>query len=151
MKKILSLIMILGVLSTSAMAFEGENPRLVSSLKKNFTGARNISWKDIKGANIVQANFTYEQQQMKAFFDEEGALIASARYVTKEVLPLVVSKTLSSRYANYELTDAIEYHSEGDTSYLLTIENGKRRLTLRAYASGHMYIFKKEKINSEKK
>jgi len=150
MKKLfVVLITLISVYAHAATPSTGDkvNPRIQASLEKEFTGAQYIVWKSIKKEGIFQARFVYNNEQLNAFFDGDGTLLATGRLVSQAALPLMISKNMSNKYPEYEFKDATEYTRENETTYLITLESEKVKLTLQAYSNGSLYIFKKEKKN----
>jgi hypothetical protein len=149
MKKFFVVLLTLISVYAHAAAPAGDkvSPQIQASLEKEFNGAQYIVWKAIKKESIFQARFIYNNEQLNAFFDQEGNLLATGRLVAQAALPLTISKALSNRYQQYEFRDATEYTKEGETTYIISLENEKMKLTLQAYSNGSLYVFKKEKKN----
>lgn len=148
MKKILSLVLLLGLLSTTILAANDPikvNRRVESSLLKKFSGAQYVSWQIMKEARIYHATFIYNHERLNAFLDDNGELIATGRYIPASNLPLLVTRNIQEKYPSYILVESIEYIKENETSYILKMESPKKSLTVHAYSSGSSYIFKKEK------
>jgi hypothetical protein len=151
MKKFLvSLVLLVSVFSYSVRAAGGDgvSPRAKATLEKEFSGASYIKWELLDKGTIAHANFVYNNQRLNAFFDEDGVLVATGRFIDQSSLPLLVSKSLSTRYGQYEVCNVVEYNNGSETSYLVTLENEKAKLVVQAYHSGSIYVFKKEKKNS---
>jgi hypothetical protein len=150
MKKMLAMVLtVISIYSYAATPVAGDkvSPRIQASLEKEFTGARYIVWESLEKENIYMARFVYNNEQLNAFFDQQGTLLATGRLITQAALPLMVSKTLNSNYAGYEFKDATEYTRDGETSYLVNLENQKHKLVLQIYGGGSAYVVKKTKKN----
>lgn len=150
MKKLLiSLLMLISVFSYAGTPGSGEkvSARIQAALEKEFKGAQYIVWQSLKDHQLFHAKFIYNNEQVNAFFEEDGNLLAMGRYITPSSLPLAITKSISSKYSEYQLTDAIEYSKSGETSYVISLENEKTRLVVEAYTNGNTYVFKKEKKN----
>jgi hypothetical protein len=143
------LLTVISVYTQAATPLTGDkvSPQIQSSLEKEFNGAQYIVWKALKKDGIFQARFLYNNEVLNAFFDQEGNLLATGRLIAQAALPLMISKNLSNKYQDYEFRDATEYTKDGETTYLVTLENTKTKLVLQAYSNGSLYIFKKEKKN----
>jgi hypothetical protein len=150
MKKFfISLLMLISVFSYAGTPGSGEkvNARIQAALEKEFKGAQYIVWQSLKDHQLFHAKFIYNNEQVNAFFEEDGSLLAIGRYIATSSLPLAITKSFNSKYAEYELKDAIEYSKSGETSYVVSLENEKTRLVVEAYSNGNSYVFKKEKKN----
>ena len=151
-KLVVSLVMLVTVLGT-ALASDGTkvNSRVESAFKKEFAGAKSVKWEVLKKSNLFQAHFIYNNERLNAFFDAEGNLVATGRFVAATSLPLLLRKNVYGKYKDYQVKDVIEYVQGQETSYLVALENEKTRLLVRGYISGSAYILKKEKKNSLEK
>ena len=151
MKKFLvSLVLFVSVFSVSVHA-EGDdrvNPRAKESFEKEFRGATYVKWEVIGKDGISHAHFIYNNERLNAFYDEDGNLIATGRFIAESTLPLLVTRSLNAKYGQYEIRNVVEYINGNETSYLVTLENERVKLVLQAYHSGSTYVFKKEKKNS---
>lgn len=148
MKKFLSLIMLVAVISATAFATDGGkvNRAVEQAFSKTFAGAQFVSWKVIKDQNIHQAAFMFHNQRLQAFFDGEGNLIGTGRAIEPTNLPLMVSRSLSARYPGNTISEVVEYVQNEETSYIVTVMTEKAKLIVRANPIGTTYVFKKEKL-----
>jgi hypothetical protein len=149
MKRILfTLVISLTVLGNYAFA-EGDefvNFRVREAFKKEFSTAQHIRWQQLKNENIYEAQFIYNNERLCAFFDENGQLLVISRSIAAASLPMLVTKKVNNQYKDYKLQEVLEYVTEGNTRYLLILEKGALRLTVKASPEGDMHVFKKEKI-----
>lgn len=148
MKKLfVSVVLFISVYSStvSAAISDQVRPYIQAAFQKEFAGAQYVRWELIKGENLYHARFLYQQERVSAFFDIDGNLIATGRFVPADHLPFMAAKGVKAKYSQYNLLDVMEYSYQGEISYLVTLEDAKMRLTVQAYANGTSYIFKKEK------
>lgn len=149
MKKIItSLVLSLAVLSQVSANDGGKiQTRLIKSLEKQFAGAHNVKWETITKENIYHARFVYNNELLSAFFEPNGRIIGIGRYIEVKNMPLLVTQNVNNQYPKYQIQDAIEYTTDGETSYVISMSNETSRVVLRAYSNGTSSIFKKEKKN----
>ena len=147
MKKILTLVLFFALSSTVIFAGEGEkvSPKFEASLAKSFAGAQYVSWERLNKGKLLRASFVLNNERLNAFFDESGTLIATGRFLSQSNLPLLVNKSINSGFSQYSFVNAVEYVNGDETSYIITMENQKFKIIVRAYTYGNAYIFKKEK------
>ncbi len=119
--------MLISVFSYAITPGNGEkvSPQLQAALEKEFTGAQYIVWQSLKEHSLYHAKFVYNNEQVNAFFEEDGKLLAMGRYITTAALPMAILKSLHNNYDGYQLQDAIEYSKAGETSYVVSLENEK--------------------------
>lgn len=148
-KLIISLLMLMSVMSFANTPETGDrvSSQLRAALEKEFAGAQYVVWQSLKDHQLYQAKFIYNNEQVNAFFDEDGKLLATGRFIPTGNLPLNIAKKLAADYGRFEVKDAIEYSRQGETSYVIGVENDKHRLVLEAFTSGSVYLFKKVKKN----
>lgn len=137
--------------STYASGDEEVNFSIRQSFKKEFSSANNVHWEKIKDENIFKAQFIYNNERLCAFFDENGQLLVISRSIPAASLPLLVSKRINRRFSDYKLQEIMEYVNGGDTSYLLQLEKDRTRLIVQVYSNGGVQVYKKERIETEKK
>jgi hypothetical protein len=150
MKKILTLVLFFALSSTAIFAGEGEkvSPKFEASLARSFAGAQYVTWERLDKGRLLRASFVLNNERLNAFFDGSGALIATGRFISQANLPLLVNKSIASGFRQYSFVNAVEYISNDETSYIITMENPKYKLIVRAYPYGSAYIFKKQKKNA---
>lgn len=148
-KLVVSLAMFVAVFGT-ALAADGTkiSYRVEEAFKKEFAGATSVKWEVIRKHDLFQAHFIYNNERLNAFYDAEGNLIATGRYVSVAHLPLLLRKNMFEKYKGYEIKDVIEFVQGEETSYLISVENEKSKLLVHGYINGSAYIFKKERKNS---
>lgn len=149
----LSLLMLISVITYANHPTPGDkvSPRLKAALEKEFAGAQGIVWESISEHQLFHARFVYNNERVNAFFGIDGDLVATGRYINPANMPMNVARQVASKYGSYAIQDVIEYSRNGETSYVISVENEKHRVVLEAYSSGNMYLFKKEKKNSSVK
>lgn len=151
MKKNYFFALLVAVLFTgSAFAHNGNtvNTQVKLSFQKEFAGAESVSWETIADKGIFHASFIYNNERLNAYFDTEGVLLATGRYVKKENLPMLVARGVQQRFSKYNMTESIEFVSNYETSYIVKLENEKFKLYIQAHTDGTSSVLKKEKKNN---
>lgn len=146
-KNFLIALLVAVVFSGSSFANTGKsvNALVKQSFQKEFAGAQSVSWEVISDKDIFHASFIYNNERLNAYFDAEGTLLATGRYVKQENLPMLVTKGITVRYKQYEVVEAIEFVSGSETSYIVKLENEKLSMYIQAYNDGNTTVLKKEK------
>jgi hypothetical protein len=146
-KNFLFALLVAVVFSGSAFANTGKsvNALVKQSFQKEFAGAQSVSWEVISDKDIFHASFIYNNERLNAYFDAEGTLLATGRYVKQENLPMLVTKGIATRYKQYDVLEAIEFVTGYETSYIVKIENEKLSMYVQAHNDGSTTLLKKEK------
>lgn len=143
MKKLLILAALFISFSSFSYAIE-VNQKILTSFKKDFSTAINVQWKALE-ENVYQAAFSNNGEQFNAYYNEEGELIGSARYISKANMPLLISKSLQEKYGTFLIRTAIEYNNGNETSYFITMVSQYKSVVLQASPSGGLSVVKKFK------
>ena len=141
--------MIIGVallLNIATVYANDETPskKILQSFKKEFATATNITWK-AEGDNVYQFNFVYNEERIEACFDEDGALLSTARVILETQLPLLVTKTLSTDYSAYQVDRIEEHTTSGLVYYLVSVSDKKETVILHFFSNGDVQRIKRVK------
>ncbi len=136
------------ILSIAATAFASGNEvsfDITKSLNKHFPKAENVKWTVKK--EFVKANFKWHDTNIEAYYSQDGEFIGMGRSIEKDRLPLAALKEIDEKYADYTITDAVEFtYVDKGTSYYLSANNGKVKVILNISVEGEVTVFKKEKL-----
>jgi hypothetical protein len=127
------------------------NARIQAAFNKQFAGASFIKWSKVRNNVLYQASFNYHSERYNVYYDNEGRLVASSRFIQESNLPLLVKQSITRSYSSYRLLQVIELIQNDETSYLLTFGNERVLLEVQAYDNGATYQLKKEKKNFSSK
>lgn len=146
-KKLLLLVAI--AVFTSIYSFAGAKEleasnTLKSALNKEFNGASGIKWYSDDNKTFM-ARFTLNERNVTAYFDEDGHLLATRRYVDAANLPLTVSTKLAQRYPNEVVRWVVEFQIEGNTAYYITLEGANTWKVIKANGSGDLSVHQRMK------
>jgi hypothetical protein len=139
----MAMMLMAGLTSAFAKDNEGINKQVTTSFSKDFVTASNVSWN--KQKDYVKATFTLNNQVMFAYYNENGELIATARNILSEQLPINLMTSLKKDYSNYWISDLFELAADGQTSYYVTLENGDETLILQSSSFNGWSTYKKAK------
>ena len=94
------------------------------------------------------ASFSHEMHKLSVYFDENGGIYSTTRYISIDALPMNALKSVKERY---DVTDndlsAMEVSKESRTYYLLSfIKNGKSFI-ISSDASGSLQVVKRQKVS----
>ena len=101
-----------------------------------------------KDKNLYHARFQYNGEIVEAFYDEEGSLLSTARFIKENQLPILVMKELANGYGNYTVREIVEFTNESQTSYIISVYNSKETLMIKYYTNGDSQRIKRIKNKS---
>jgi len=148
-KRILTwaLLLVTGISSSFASAPKGINDHIRDAFKKEFKTAEVIKWETFK--TFTKATFKLDDHVMFAYYSGNGDLIAVARNILSDQLPINLMTELKNNYNGYWITDLFEITGDPSESYYVTIENPDFRLTLESSDLSNWRIYKREKKNTD--
>lgn len=141
-------ILIAATAFVSLASFANVDPitgKVLESFRTEFADAKNVQWKSLDDAGLFQATFNYRNTELSAFYDSDGALVATARYIDKANLPIMVAKAIQERYPEHVMKNVIEHIANGATTYHVTMHGVKSSMIVSASPAGNLSIFKKIK------
>ena len=141
MKKI---IIMLAVAISSLTAFAGEenvSSTVLNSFNKQFAGAKEVQWTSTN--DYYKAAFVYNGQNVNAFYQLDGGLIAMTRNISSLELPISLQTNLKNNYSKYWISDLFEVSNNEGTSYYITIENAETKIILKSNDTGKWHNYKK--------
>jgi hypothetical protein len=144
-KSILTISIMLTVALTTAFAKddEGVSQKAKESFNSSFNTASSVNWQQEK--DFVKATFTYNNQILCAFYDNEGTLLAITRNILSDQLPINLLADLKKNYSKLWITDLFELAAEGETSYYVTLENADEILVLKSGDFNSWHVYKRTK------
>ncbi|HEY4875923.1 MAG TPA: hypothetical protein VIH86_10145 [Puia sp.] len=139
----MAMMLMTGLTGAFAKNNEGISNEITTSFNKDFVSATNVSWN--KQKDFTKATFTMNNQVMFAYYDESGNLIASARNILSEQLPINLMNDLKKGYGNYWISELFEMDRDGQASYYVTLENADETLILKSSSSNSWSTYKRSK------
>jgi hypothetical protein len=139
----MAMMLMTGLTGAFAKNNEGISNEITTSFNKDFVSATNVSWN--KQKDFTKATFTMNNQVMFAYYDESGNLIASARNILSEQLPINLMNDLKKGYGNYWISELFEMDRDGQASYYVTLENADETLILKSSSFNGWSTYKRSK------
>ncbi|MES2002944.1 MAG: hypothetical protein V4450_00380 [Bacteroidota bacterium] len=142
MKKLFIAALIIVAAGTSAFAMDANKVdyQVKRNFEARFNGAQNVKWsaKD----DFFKASFTYAEENVEAFFNQDGDLIGTSRKIDFERLPLSAIQKIKKEYASYKVAESIEFDQDGDRSYYVSLEDGNKQQILQVSLYGNVCVYK---------
>ncbi|MFL9485361.1 hypothetical protein ACI6Q2_21445 [Chitinophagaceae bacterium LWZ2-11] len=141
-KLIIAAAFVLTVLTGAIAApasFKGE-----VHFKANYPKATNISYKMV--GTLTEVNFTLNGQDLQAFYNEDGSLVATSKRIKLADLPLRAQAEIQSKYKDFDVREIIEMDQEEEgVSFYASLENDTKKLILNVTTQGNVNVFKRTK------
>lgn len=146
MKKFFTTALLALVVTASALAGNtAENAKVNRVFKAEYPEAEHISYKS--GKDYVVINFVQHQQQMQAFYDNDGNKIGTSRAISLNSLPLPAQKKLAEKYKDYTTTEAIEFDNvQEGIGYYVSLQNSAQKIILHISSQGEISTFRKSSL-----
>src|SRR5688572_3494516 len=140
MKKIIIMLAI-ALSSFTVFAGEGVSSKVLDAFNKEFTGAKEVQW--INADEFYKASFVFNGQNVSAFYQLDGELIAVTRNLSSLELPISLQTNLKNKYSGYWISDLFELSNREGTHYYITLENADSKVILTSDGTGKWSSFKK--------
>ena len=135
MKKfLLTLTLFCSLFTVTAFANDVKvSTHVLSAFKTTFHDAQNVQWSLVK--NIYQAQFTMDDEQYSAYFDNDGKMLVLARFITVSQLPHGLRTSLKAQAGNDVISYLFELSDDEGTHYYATIQKGEKKEMLQSNGS----------------
>lgn len=123
MKPILfALLMMISFFAQTSRAAEPElTSRVIRAFETYFSDAENVQWSP--AGNLMKVTFTVHDHNRFAFYNAQGELVVTGKYMTVKQLPKLAQKKLAEAAKGYKITEVFEIDDELDSKYYATISN----------------------------
>jgi len=115
-------------------------PAVMQTFKSAFRNAANVQWSVVD--HLYKAVFEEDGDAISAFFNADGSLVASCRYLTMPDLSRAMQRTLKASAGSYAITEIFEVQNDTDTDYYATVKKGSEVRILKA-ADNKWNVYKK--------
>ena len=140
------MILMLAIAISGLTAFASDetvSKKVLDAFGQEFESAKEVSW--TTEANYYKAQFSFNGQQVAAYYSLEGELMGLTRNITSLDLPINLQVGLKKNYADYWISDLFEVTKSDSTGYYITLENADTSIVLKATADTDWSVFRKAK------
>ncbi|MFB6455743.1 hypothetical protein ACE38W_10765 [Chitinophaga sp. Hz27] len=120
------------------------NRKISGAFDYAFSGANNVRWYTDDNKTFT-AKFTLNHTAVNAYFDADGQLLVTSRYISGESLPLNIVNRLIKKYPGNKIQSVVEYTSNGGTMYLIMLEGEKTWTKVKADEVGSLTLMERLK------
>lgn len=132
---------------TSLSSFAGGDEKIsakaLESFKNLFKSATGVNWS--VSENYYKANFSLNGQNVSAYYDEQGIMMALTRNISPLNLPIALQANLKKNYDEYWISDLFEMANDEGTSYYITLENADTKMILKSTSGSGWSTYKKQR------
>jgi hypothetical protein len=122
---------------------EEASTKAISNLKKEYKDATNIQWKVTP--QYTKAAFTWNSQHLEVFYNNDGETIAESKFINTNELPLKAQQFINKKYADYTITEAVEFNNEeSGMCYYVLLNKDKSKQILKIATDGTASLFRPE-------
>lgn len=133
---ILSVALLVSIVAAASVSPSEVNEKVLKAFNETFGQAKDVVWHEYE--NYYQANFRQDEIQVRAQYDESGALLKTIRYYgEKQLLPNIVSK-LKKKYTDREVFGVTETTSPDEVTFLVTLKDAKHWYVVKSDAYGNL-------------
>lgn len=118
--------------------------RLKTAFSKSFTKVSDLKWYTDDN-KLFTAKFNVNGTSVSAYFDANGKLLATRRYITEAQLPMAVSNSLRKRYPKDKIRTAVEFEADSNTVYYVTLEGAGTWTVVRSSNTGQLTVHQRLK------
>lgn len=118
------------MISFFAQTIQAAEPKMsanvVTTFQAQFGDAENAQWSVVE--NLFKVTFTLDEQSMFAFYDGEGDLVVTGKYLTAKQLPKAAQKHLAEAAKGYRITEVFQIDNGTDSKYYVSLagESGSK-------------------------
>ena len=146
MKKLTSIaVAIVLLFSTSAFSMDDSavSAKIKTVFEQDFASASNVKW--TQKDDYYVASFKINENEIAAAYNGDGELLMVSRYINLSNVPLKVSMALEEKFAGYAIDEKVIELAKEQTSYLINVENAKRKMQIEVDTSGVFSVKSKTK------
>ena len=135
MKKIISLALILVAFAADHAFAQAPTPSVVvGSFEQKFANADRPGWTVVK--DLYRVDFSLQNQNLIAFFNADGELIASSRNITPMQLPISLNSSLEKHFSHFTVSSLFEVDEHDGICYYAKVRNQKSEILLQSTSNG---------------
>ena len=109
-------------------------PLVLQSFKNSFKEASDAQWSVVN--HLYRVEFVNQNEKSIAFFNGDGTLVATSRYIVLENLPYPLERSLIRRTVTGSILELFEVKSSDDQiDYYATVKQGEGQVILKSFGT----------------
>jgi len=126
----------MGVVTVSIKQITKPDQREEKVFKKEFPGAEYVKWSE--DAGYLSVSFVLNSHRIQAWFSKDGELLGSIRGISYGQLPMLVIRSLQSRFAEPVTIEITEVTNSEGTHYKILLENKDKKYKVSIKSDGNI-------------
>lgn len=135
-------LMAMTLVSTAMTNGKEIDKHIQQAFDKEFVGAIDVKWYITD--KYAEVDFTFNNMRLRAYYNNDGEILAVVRNVSFSSLPLSLQLDLKKQYKDYWITNICEVTDHDGTRYRATIENSERVVQLGSNGNYSWELIKRE-------
>jgi len=119
------------------------NLKVKIAFTSEFRQAADVQWSTTANSSVFLAKFKFNNEDLQAFFTEEGEFLGTTRQIVKSQLPVMVASQLDKQYADSHVVTIFEYSKPEGLEYYITLTTTKDTRIVKASPNGEISVYKK--------
>ena len=107
-------------------------PAVMQTFKSEFQNAANVQWSVVD--HLYKAVFEQDGDEISAFFNPDGSLVVSCRYLAMSDLPRTMQRSLKASAGSSNITEIFEVQNDEGADYYATVKKDSQVTILKAAA-----------------
>jgi len=141
--KLLIIAVALFGITTTSMAAEGKKASywVINQFNQHYTDVTDVTW--VVNDQFAKASFLQEGVRLEAYYNQaDGSFIGQSKAVAPQFLPKNASRMLEKQYSHFTIKEVIEFSSNTDVDFYVSLENDTQKLVLKVSRTGDVTVFK---------
>ncbi len=132
---------LVGVFALSAQAFSSSSHIAPHAVRQSFTrefgNVKEVNWSPLK-ENLTKASFMLDDQEISAFFDNAGDLVATTVSLQKHQLPIKLRIAIDAKLGSVSLSEMYYVEHSSETAYYFNAVKDGQTKTYQAFDNGRI-------------
>ena len=105
------------------------SPVILKAFNLTYSNVSNVKWSKVN--DLYKAEFRLNDQEASTFYNADGSIVASSRFITPAQLPMLLQTKLDKN-KDYKVTGLFEVANAEGSHYYAVIEDAKTIITLQS-------------------
>ncbi len=115
-------------------------PKAKATFTEQFGQVKDVTWQPCKdhATQVVKAIFKMDDEEVTAFFNADGELIATTVSLEKSQLPMRLRQALEKELNGMTIDELFHVDAPDENAYYVAVNSTDGKKVYRGYANGHL-------------